>query len=468
MVFWKRKKKVASESPADVPQSAVGADRGQRDPFMTGNVQEDRRRSASLFEEFQSITERVVRLGGKEDLDDLLTYIVDASIRRTGSERGMLILDDGPGSEGAEKYSVRVARGRGGETLAGVPRFSTSVVARVLESGEGVKDISGADAGNLGASIYDLKLRALMCVPLEAGQGQTAFRGVLYVDSKAATREFDHADLAYFSTLSNQIVGALKSMAAHLDAVERARLEASLDYASVVQNNLMPQIPSDFVGFDVFGWFRAAERTSGDFYDFFKTRDGRYAVVVGDVTGHGPASALITSQAQASLRSMVRIVPDLGEAVTLVNQDISDRIELGNFVTLFVALFSEDGSVEVVNAGHTPPRVFESATGTIRTISAHGPALGMLEDFTYDECDRFNVNLGDVLLAFTDGITEARKLSTPDDLLGEEGLETMFKQELLTNPSARTLTENLVASVVEFCDDNCEDDMTMVCVRRTV
>lgn len=439
------------------------AEEADASQFLTGDVTEDRRRTDSLFEEFQSITERVVRLQGMDDLDDLLTYIVDASIRRTGSERGMLILDEGDG-----ELSVRIARKRGGEPLTGDPRFSTSVVARVLESGDPMKDISGADAGNLGASIYDLKLRSLMCVPLEAGEGQSAFRGVLYVDSKAATSEFDPSDLAYFATLSNQIIGALKSMAGHLDSIERARLEASLDYASVVQRHLMPRVPDDFTGYDVFGWFRAAERTSGDFFDFFKTRDGRFAVVVGDVTGHGPASALITSQVQASLRSMVRIVPDLREAVTLVNQDLSERIEVGNFVTLFVALLSEDGQVEVLNAGHTPPRVFENANGEMRTIEAHGPALGMMDDFDYNESSCFSLASGDVLLAFTDGIAEARKLSAPDDLLGEEGLEQMFRDQVRTAPSARALTEGLVAAVIDFCVDNCEDDMTMVSLRRII
>jgi sigma-B regulation protein RsbU (phosphoserine phosphatase) len=287
------------------------------------------------------------------------------------------------------------------------------------------------------------------------------------VDSKAATRQFEPSDLGYFATLANQVVGALKSMAGHLDAIERARLEASLDYASVVQNYLMPQVPDDFTGYDLFGWFRAAERTSGDFFDFFKTRDGRFGVVVGDVTGHGPASALITSQVQASLRSMVRIVPDLCEAVTLVNQDLSERIEVGNFVTLFVALLTADGKMQVLNAGHTPPRVFKKSTGKISTISAHGPALGMMDDFDYNELDTFQLEEGDVVLAFTDGITEARKLTTPDDLLGEEGLEAMLMEEVARTNSARALTEKLVGGVLEFCADNCEDDMTMVSVRRT-
>lgn len=463
MVFWKKKPKSPESTAGSGPDPAAHR-RGDEETgeFLTGDALEDQRRTDSLLEEYASIAERVVQLQGKEDLDQLLTYIVDASIRRTGSERGMLILD-----QGGEIFQVRIARQRGDEDLRGDSRFSTSVVKKVLETGTGLKDISSMDAGDLGASVFDLKLRSLMCVPFDAGEGSTAFRGTLYVDSKAATREFGASDLAYFSRLSTQIVSALKTMAAHLDALERARLEASLDSASIVQDNLMPQVPTDFTGYDVFGWYRAAERTSGDFYDFFKTRDGRFGVVVGDVTGHGPASALITSQAQASLRSTVRVVPDLCEAVSSVNQDIADRVEVGNFVTLFVALLSENGDVEVVNAGHTPPVVYKRSTGEVRRIGAHGPALGMMADFEFSESDKLVLEKGDVILAFTDGITEARTLADPDSLLGEEGLEGLMMGEIGEAGSASELTKNIIAGVLEFCEDNCEDDMTMVAVHRT-
>lgn len=464
MVFWRKKPK-APEPPPPEPRGLAPRDESPASTqFLTGDAKEDQRRTDSLLEEVASIAERVARVSRAEDLDELLTYIVDASVARTGAERGMLVLDRGAG-----ELEVRVARQRGGEPLQGETRFSTSAVSKVLESRLPLKDMfnSSAEAMDLGASVFDLKLRALMCVPLEAGEGPGALRGALYVDSKAATREFDARDLSYFSTLSVHIAQALRNMKLHLDSLERARLEQSLDSARVVQENLMPQIPSDFEGYDLFGWYLPAERTSGDFYDFFKTRDGRLGVVVGDVTGHGPASALITSTVQASLRTSLRYVPDLCQAATMVNQDLADRMEDGNFITLFLALLSVNGEVQALNAGHTPPQVWRPGTGEIHRIASHGPALGLMEDFSYDSCDTLKLEPGEVLLAFTDGITEARRLDRPDDLLGEDGLEEMFRKEAQVAQDARELAEKLVAGVIEFSRDNCEDDMTMVTVRRT-
>jgi sigma-B regulation protein RsbU (phosphoserine phosphatase) len=369
-------------------------------------------------------------------------------------------------AEGSGELEVRVGRKHGKETITGSPRYSTSAVHEVVESGEPRKAVFNASGAgepiDLAQSVVDLKLRALMCVPIEAGGN---LRGVLYVDSKAATREFELRDLSYFSALSVQISVALKSAALHVDSLERARLEQSLENAKAVQSHLMPTVP-DFPGLDIFAWYRAAESTSGDFYDFFKTRDGRLAVVVGDVTGHGPASALINAQAQASLRASIRIIPDLCEAVTEVNADLASRIDDGNFVTLFVALFSEDGSVQVLSAGHTPPQLWSASKTGVRRIAAHGPALGMVDDFPYDQADTLRMDEGDVLLIFTDGLTEARPPNQPQNLLGEDGLEKLFVARVGESADLKTFSDGLLQSVLDFAHGDCEDDMTLVAVRR--
>lgn len=463
MVFWRKKPKVARHSSVAAP--AAEAEGPASTQFLTGDALEDRRRTDSLLSEVAAISGRVAKVTDPEGLDELLTYIVDASIDRTSAERGLLLL---VGEDG--EVEVRVARSRGRKDISGTPRYSTSAVRKVLETGEPRQDMfnSSGDGADLAASVVDLKLRALMCVPLEAGDEESGggMRGALYVDSKAATREFDARDLSYFSALGVQISVALKSAALHLESLERERLARSLDVAKAVQSNLMPQVP-EYPGVDLYGWYRAAERTSGDFYDFFKTRDGRLAVVVGDVTGHGPGSALITSQAQASLRASIRIIPDLCEAVTMVNEDLSARMDDGNFVTLFVALISPEGGMQVLNAGHTPPQLWRKETGELRHLGAHGPALGMMGDFPYDACDEVSLEPGDRLLIFTDGLTEARPVDEPENLLGEEGLAELFVKQLEAEPSARALTEGLVEAVLDFARGNCEDDMTVVTLRRT-
>jgi serine phosphatase RsbU (regulator of sigma subunit) len=227
----------------------------------------------------------------------------------------------------------------------------------------------------------------------------------------------------------------------------------------------MPQVPRDVPGLDVHGWYRPAERTTGDFYDFVRTRDGRLAVVVGDVTGHGIGPALITATAQASLRSYLRVLDDLPQVVTMLNQDLAERIDDGRFLTLFVAIFGGDGSAQVLNAGHSPPLVWRCRTRRVERLPSHGPALGFIADHRYAESSRIALEDGDVLLAFSDGLVESRAVAAPDRKYQESGVERVLER-LAGDCSARELTERLVEDALAFAAGNREDDITIVAVRK--
>jgi serine phosphatase RsbU (regulator of sigma subunit) len=459
-MFFRKKK--GSDSPAVVSGGAapreVGADPTTQ--FLTGDGTGDRR-------SVQMLLAAIARVSESRDLESLLSYIVDASIEITGAERGFLLLPSASG-----ELDVRVARARGKQPVSGPIRFSTSVVKRVLETLEPVRATvnSDSEALELGTSVFDLKLRAVMCVPLvtqkRQGAGGVPQHGALYVDSKAATREFKHQDLALFSALSQHISIALENARLHLESLEKVRLEQSLEIASQIQSGLMPQVHRDVPGYDVFGWYRPAERTTGDFYDVVRTRNGRLGVVVGDVTGHGIGPALITATAQASLRSYLRVLDDPGSMVTMLNQDLGPRMDDGLFLTLFMGLFGADGTLQVINAGQTPPLVWRARTSTIERIDGHGPALGMMDEFEYTEGPRLALETGDTLVAFTDGFVEARAATDSERMFEESGVRRTLEDCARRGASAKELTESLVQAALEFTGGKREDDMTVVAVRK--
>src|SRR5262245_8988723 len=439
--------------------------------FLTGDALRDRRSVEALLDEIARVAERVAREKGPADLRELLTYIVDASVERTGAERGLLVLA-GPGKRGErDALEVMVARQRRRKWIEGEVRYSTSAVKRVLENGAARKDrfSSAAEGAGLGQSVRELGLRSLMCVPLDAvGELRAGYQGVLYVDSTASAREFSQQDLTFFSALSTQSATALRTARLHVDSLERARLEEALETARIVQKNLMPEIPADCAGFDLFAWYQAAERTSGDFYDYFVTPGGRHAVVVGDVTGHGPASALITSTAQAFLRSSLLFSDDPERALTMLNRDLAKRMEPGHFVTLFLALLEPRGAAQIFDAGHAPPLVWRRAGGSIESLAGgHGPALGMIGDFEYRESISIELAEGDLLLAYTDGLSEARSKEAPDQLLREDGLRRVLQTVAPSATTAHAVGESIVEAVHAHARGNHEDDLTLVVVRRS-
>ena len=470
-MFWRSKKaaKKPPANPAPGPEDSSGE--LSTTQFLTGDSDLDRRSVDVLLEAIAQVSQ-------SGDLEQIMRDIVDRSIEITGAERGLLILAGGaPVGEGAAadaELTVRVARGTDGASIDDDLRFSTSVVRKVLGENQPVRATvqSDSDALELGRSVFDLKLRAVMCVPLatqDAADGDRAepIHGALYVDSRAATRSFGHRDLSLFAALSQHIAIALRNAQSNLDRLEKVRLEQSLELASAIQGGLMPEIPDDVEGFEVHGWYRPAEQTSGDFFDFVRTRAKDLAVVIGDVTGHGIGPALITASAQASLRSYLRVVGGAGEAVTLLNQDLCERMDAGMFVSLLLFVLKEDGSCEIVNAGHPSPLVWRKGTGQVEAVEAHSPALGMLADFDYGVDATLVLEPGDLLLACTDGLAEAHPPDDRDTLFGDERIARVFAQRAADLDSAGELARGLAEEALAFSGGCAEDDITLVVARRT-
>lgn len=465
-MFFRRKKKGTGQGDAAVASGADASASGSAAPtsggeattqFLTGDSGVDQRTIQVLLEAIARVSE------SQEDIGTQLRVIVDHSIEVTGAERGLLLVR---GTDGT--LDVRVARSKEGEDLTDDLRFSTSIVKKVSEELEPVRATvnSEAEALDLGRSVFDLKLRAVMCVPLTTNvKGEARATGVLYVDSRVATRQFSRRDLHVFAALARQISVTLENARLHLDSLEKIRLEQEVELASEIQRNMMPKVPDGLTGFELFGWYRAAEQTSGDFYDFQRTRDGRLAIVVGDATGHGVGPALITATAQAGMRAYLRTLSEPAELVTLLNQDLCERIEDGRFLTLFLAVLADSGEVSYLNAGHCDPLVWRKSTGEFVELAGRNPALGMIEDMEFERAEPLQMEAGDVLIAFTDGIIESRDPDRPDELFGIEGLKAAFLANV--DKSTKDLTESVVEEALKLARGMREDDITVVVVRRT-
>lgn len=467
MAFWKRKTAPGTPAQGTPPAAAGEAAEESSLELPIGDALQDRH-------SIQVLLDAIARVSESRDLESLLEYVVDRSVEVTGAERGFLVMR---GTDGEQV--VRVARDRSGRDVTEDRKYSTNVVRRVLESEVPMKTTvsNEQEALELGASVYDLKLRAVMCVPLTPkpdAEGSKApvtpdprgEKGALYVDSKAATREFTAEDLALFFALAQHIAIALENARLNLESMEKVKLDRSLEIATEIQSGLMPKAPPTLEGWEAFGWYRPAEHASGDFYDFIKTRDGRLAVVMGDVTGHGIGPALITATAQATLRAYSQVLDDPAAWVTMLNRDMSERMDDGIFLTLFVALYSEDGTVQLLNAGATPPLLWRAADKTIEELKGGGPALGMMEDFEYESTKSLDLTTGDMIITFTDGLVEARHPAHTDKLFGDAGMRAVIADLAPQGLAAQELTESLVGQVLEFAGGIREDDMTIVTVRR--
>jgi sigma-B regulation protein RsbU (phosphoserine phosphatase) len=437
--FWRRDEEPAAEStPARHDESTL----------LTGDAAEDSRSVEILLDTIAAVTANI-------DLDGVLRDIVDRSLQVTRAERAILLLGDSPDS-----LTVRVAQDREARSLEGELQWSRSLVRRCLEEGVAVRSVvqSDQEALELGQSVYDLKLRAVMCAPMRS-RNRTV--GVIYVDSRAVRREFSARDLALFGAISAQLAISVENARLHADSLDKARLQKDVEIARRIQQHLLPPVPKDVEGLQLALRYVAAEQASGDTYDFVPLRDGRFAVMIGDVTGHGVGAALLTHAVQAALRSYLELIDDPNEIVTRINQRLVAGVETGNFMSLLLAIVDPRAkTMHYVNAGH-PGLVHCHATG-VRVLEKTGMVLGVVGDQTYSVSPPVKLQPGDLLFLHTDGVDEA--MSPRRSLFGMERLQALLGQ-LRHNTAEGVLTRVEAELRAHMGGGAAEDDFTMIAVK---
>ena len=166
------------------------------------------------------------------------------------------------------------------------------------------------------------------------------------------------------------------------------------------------------------------------------------------------------------MRTSFRLNSDPGEVVSLLNQDLCERVEDGRFLTLFLALLGSDGNMRALNAGHSLPFLWRASSGTFEMIGKGGPALGWIPDEVYRPHPTIKMEEGDILIAYTDGLVEARDPANPELLFGEDGAKRVLAQAARPGATAGEICTQLVEAALGFSGGGREDDITVVVARR--
>jgi sigma-B regulation protein RsbU (phosphoserine phosphatase) len=200
----------------------------------------------------------------------------------------------------------------------------------------------------------------------------------------------------------------------HYTAPERRQLEAELEFLQVIQRALLPQQPPAIPGLDIAAFTRPAQIASGDYFDFFQFPGGTHGIAIADAMGHGVSAGLLMGCLQSALRALTPISETPVEVLQRINRLFLHNI---NFTTFFTAvLCSYDPSSHTLtysNAGHNPPLLFRQSSGDVQWLKPTGAAIGLIEKYDLQE-KSLTLFPGDVLLFYTDGVTEARSASGED------------------------------------------------------
>lgn len=244
--------------------------------------------------------------------------------------------------------------------------------------------------------------------------------------------------------------------------LEAQRIEEELRLAREIQTRLLPAEPPAIEGVELAGLSLPAREVGGDYFDYPVTPDGHLALVIADVSGKGMPAALLMSAFRASLRSQDLATLGPAKSLARINQFIHASVEPGKFITAFLGLLNPaTGEFRYASAGHDPPIIVQS-DGSLEELSGGGLILGLMGETTYSEA---TVELvpGALLVAFTDGVTEAQN---PEGSFFEtQGLSHVLKASL--GQSCAQIQSRIIDEIRAFSSSAPQsDDITLLLARR--
>jgi steroid delta-isomerase-like uncharacterized protein len=266
-----------------------------------------------------------------------------------------------------------------------------------------------------------------------------------------------------FSRLLLQLAGdagpATEGPRLYRETLERARSEHELKTAAEIQQALLPKSRHTGTGFEVVATSVPCRAIGGDFFDYFDLSSGAFAFVLGDVAGKGAPAALLAAVLQGVFAANALREDTPATTLKQANDVLVHRAIQSRFATAVYAVLSTDGCLTYCNAGHNPP--FLVGKCGVRRLESGGPIVGAFGQATFCE-ETLQLDPGDVLVVFSDGLTEAFDASGEE--FGEERLLTCVKANSELGPTA--LLECLLDAVHQFSVSAAQsDDLTVLVLR---
>jgi serine phosphatase RsbU (regulator of sigma subunit) len=341
-------------------------------------------------------------------LDSILNSMLDHAIAITKADRGLLLEAD---SRGALK--ARLARDSSGESLPPdsitpsrtvldrVLALQTGILACDVEHGTGDEESARQHAHSFIATpLYNLP--SDYSAESEAAQ-RGELLGILYLDSRHHVAYFDHVH-QIFDALAVEAASILDN-AHHMERErERRLMEHEMGLARAIQQALLPQGDLDFPHLAVTGVNHPCIAVGGDYYDAFSVSEEQTIVLIADVSGHGLSAALLTTMLQGALSGMT-LGGDPVRVFKQINQFLCEHSEVGHYATMFFSLIDRDGMLNYVKAGHPSPLLLRR--GKVSELYTEGSfPVGLIKEASFT-ADRVQLEPGDTLILFSDGVTEA-------------------------------------------------------------
>ncbi len=265
---------------------------------------------------------------------------------------------------------------------------------------------------------------------------------------------------AYFITNLTRERKTSKERDEYYDELQRKKYE--LEIAHEIQDSFLPNEMPNLAGYDIYAVNIPAKEVGGDFYDFIPISPHKIGITIADVSGKSIPAALFMAVSRSILRAKAIGNSSAAEVIRDANKLISDDSKSGMFVTLFYAILDLKNNVmEYVNAGHNPPVMFIREKGIMECLSTSGIALGAIDSMEFEE-KKIDLESGDVIVFYTDGVTEA--MNNKEELFGEKRLYKLIKTN--SDLNAEEMVNKIKEAVISFSENQSQfDDITLMVIK---
>ncbi len=400
------------------------------------------------------ILEAAKLLNSTLDINELTRIILRIVRDEVGIDRGTVFVVD---KERQQLRSV-VAQDVENEIVVAIGKGIAGAVAATAE----VIDIPDAYADPRFDPRFDpilgYRTNDIYCMPIVNRDGDVV--GVLELLNR--TRSLGVEDIEFLNGVSVHVGLALENAWMHREIIEKRKFERELDLARDIQRNFYPNLPETYGGVEIAASSLMCEAVGGDYLDYFPLEDGRFIVMLGDVSGKGIGAALVMTSLHATCRALVRHIHSLEKIASILNDTLVETTGPGTFVTLMILLVDPGRHrMHYICAGHNPPLHADCSGKVFLIDKGGGPPVGLFGHLKYSR-EIVELEAGSVVVIYTDGVSEAENALR--DQYGLEKLSEVVQQN--RDGSARLIHDAIRAGLAEFVAGHpASDDSTMIVLK---
>ncbi len=394
----------------------------------------------------------------EKDLNKLLDLIIERTTQVMRAERTSLFLVDHETNElwtrTAEGLEIKEIRLPVGQGISGMVAQTKQLVNIADPYSDPRFDASWDKKTGF-------RTRSILCAPLITHEDKVV--GVVQVLNKKGGA-FTSYDEDLLLALAGHAAIALDQAELIKHYVEKQKMAAALQVAQQIQASVLPTESPMVEGFDISGRCWPCDETGGDYYDFIHLSDGRLALAVGDVTGHGVGSALLMMAARSLLHALFTFQTELQQVANEMNSLLAEDVSEGMFMTLFLGVLDPDAAaLTYLSAGHPSPLWVRKQGGEVVELEGKNPPMAIAPGVEFAVSGPIRFEPGDVLFLFTDGASE-RLNAEQTKMFGVDGVRQVVLANL--DKSSEEMLMAVREAVLRFGDyAPKKDDLTLVSVK---